>query len=82
MIIPPPAPAFDPILILSVILIQIGARHLDLELTEFQKKLLKWEYVPCETCFKNNKVNKLKKNGTSHRGRIILALMDTFQDGE
>jgi hypothetical protein len=32
---------FDPMLILSVILMQIGARHLDLELTEFQKKLLK-----------------------------------------
>ena len=37
----PPSPAFDPLLLLSVILIQVGARHLDLELTEFQKKLLK-----------------------------------------
>ncbi len=35
------APSFDPILILSVILMQIGARHLDLELTDFQKKILK-----------------------------------------
>ena len=35
------APSFDPVLILSVVLIQIGARHLDLELTDFQKKLLK-----------------------------------------
>jgi len=34
-------PSFDPILILSVVLIQIGARHIDLELTDFQKKLLK-----------------------------------------
>jgi hypothetical protein len=37
----PPSPAFDPLLLLSVILIQVGARHLDLELTEFQKKLMK-----------------------------------------
>lgn len=32
---------FDPLLISSIILMQIGAKHLDLELTEFQKKLLK-----------------------------------------
>lgn len=32
---------FDPILIASVIFMQIGARHLDLELTDFQKKVLK-----------------------------------------
>ncbi len=32
---------FDPILIASVIFMQIGARYLDLELTDFQKKLLK-----------------------------------------
>jgi len=31
----------DPILIISMILMQIGARYLDLELTEFQKKILK-----------------------------------------
>lgn len=34
-------PVFDPILIFSVIAMQVGARYLDLELTEFQKKLLK-----------------------------------------
>jgi len=32
---------FDPILIGSVILMQIGARHLDLELTPFQKQIIK-----------------------------------------
>jgi hypothetical protein len=32
---------FDPLLMSSIILMQIGAKHLDLELTEFQKKLLK-----------------------------------------
>jgi hypothetical protein len=37
--------AFDPILIASVILMQIGARHLDIELTEFQKKLIKNKIV-------------------------------------
>lgn len=31
----------DPVLIISMILMQIGARYLDLELTEFQKKILK-----------------------------------------
>ena len=33
--------AFDPLLMCSVILMQIGAKYLDLELTDFQKKLLK-----------------------------------------
>jgi len=33
--------AFDPLLMFSVILMQIGAKYLDLELTDFQKKLLK-----------------------------------------
>ena len=32
---------FDPILIGSIILMQIGARYLDLDLTPFQKNLLK-----------------------------------------
>jgi len=32
---------FDPILIGSIIIMQIGAKHLDFELTDFQKKLLK-----------------------------------------
>jgi hypothetical protein len=36
---------FDPVLIVSVIIMQIGARHLDLELTEFQKKLIKNKIV-------------------------------------
>ena len=33
--------SFDPLLMGSIILMQIGAKYLDLELTEFQKKLLK-----------------------------------------
>lgn len=36
---------FDPILIASVILMQIGARHLDIELTDFQKKIIKNKIV-------------------------------------
>jgi hypothetical protein len=39
------AMGFDPVLILSVILMQVGARHLDLELTDFQKKLIKNKIV-------------------------------------
>jgi hypothetical protein len=39
------ATSFDPILIGSVILMQIGARHLDIELTDFQKKILKHKIV-------------------------------------
>ena len=39
------ATGFDPILIGSIILMQIGARHLDIELTDFQKKLLKHKLV-------------------------------------
>jgi len=33
--------SFDPLLIVSIILMQIGAKYLDLELSEFQKKILK-----------------------------------------
>jgi len=33
--------SFDPLLIASIILMQVGAKHLDLELSEFQKKILK-----------------------------------------
>ena len=33
--------SFDPILIGSIIIMQIGGKHLDLELTDFQKKILK-----------------------------------------
>jgi hypothetical protein len=39
------AMGFDPVLIFSVILMQVGARHLDLELTDFQKKLIKNKIV-------------------------------------
>ncbi len=39
------AVGFDPILIVSVIIMQIGARHLDLELTDFQKKLIKNNFI-------------------------------------
>jgi len=39
------ATSFDPILIGSLILMQIGARHLDIELTDFQKKILKHKIV-------------------------------------
>ena len=45
-----------------------------------QKKLLKWEYVPCETCFKNNKVNDLNKNGTSDLGQILRAATQVISD--
>jgi hypothetical protein len=33
--------SFDPLLIGSIILMQIGAKHLELELSDFQKKILK-----------------------------------------
>lgn len=33
--------SIDPLLIGSIILMQVGAKHLDLELTEFQKKIIK-----------------------------------------
>lgn len=39
------ATGFDPILIGSIILMQIGARHLDIELTEFQKKIIKHKII-------------------------------------
>ena len=41
------------------------------------QKLKKWHYVPCEKCFKNNKVVKLVK-GTSKRGSTILLMLETM----
>ncbi len=35
----------DPLLIVSMILMQIGARYLDLELTEFQRQMIKNKLV-------------------------------------
>ena len=43
-----------------------------------QKKYRKWNYVPCDDCFKTNKVAKIKNNGTSHRGKMIMAIAETF----
>jgi hypothetical protein len=37
--------SFDPILIASIVLMQVGAKHLDLELTEFQKTLIKNQLI-------------------------------------
>ncbi len=37
--------SFDPILMISLILMQIGAKYLDLELTEFQKKIIKNNFI-------------------------------------
>lgn len=45
-----------------------------------QKKLHKWHYVPCKKCFKENKINKLKTNGTSVYGQVIWALMDSLKE--
>lgn len=47
-----------------------------------QKKLLKWNYVPCEQCFKKNKICELKQNGISHRGQMLMALIETFKNEE
>jgi hypothetical protein len=37
--------AFDPLLIFSIILMQIGAKYLDIQLTEFQRSFLKNHFV-------------------------------------
>lgn len=37
--------SFDPLLMISLVLMQIGAKYLDLQLTEFQKKLIKNSFV-------------------------------------
>jgi hypothetical protein len=37
--------SFDPMLIISLILMQIGAKYLDLQLTEFQKRLIKNNFI-------------------------------------
>jgi hypothetical protein len=45
-----------------------------------QEKLHKWEYVPCEKCFKKNKVNKLNKNGKSDIGEMLCSLIDILNN--
>lgn len=44
-----------------------------------QKKLEKWNYVPCEKCFKQSKVVKIKDNGTSAQGKVMLAIADFYR---
>jgi len=36
---------FDPVLIISLVLMQVGAKYLDLQLTDFQKKLIKNSFI-------------------------------------
>ena len=45
-----------------------------------QKKLEKWEYVPCDVCFKKEKINKLKHNGMSDVGRMISAIISILKE--
>ncbi len=45
-----------------------------------QKKLQKWNYVPCNKCFKENKRNKLKKNGMSDIGHILIAVIKILSE--
>jgi len=44
-----------------------------------QKKLQKWDYVPCQKCFKNNKRNKLKE-GTSDIGCVLYSILDLLNE--
>ena len=37
--------SLDPLLALSMVLIQVGSRHLDIELTDVQKKIIKNKFV-------------------------------------
>ena len=47
-----------------------------------QEKLYKWKYVPCEKCFKKNKVKELKLNGVSIYGKMINALIESIETEE
>ena len=44
-----------------------------------QNKLDAWGYVPCGECFKKNKKNKIKKNGTSPYGKMIFAMVESLR---
>jgi len=44
-----------------------------------QKKLDKWNYVPCPKCFKTKKPQKPKLNGVSEAGLLIHALLAIFE---
>jgi len=43
--------AFDPVLIISLVLMQVGAKYLDLQLTDFQKKIIKNNFVQAVILF-------------------------------
>jgi hypothetical protein len=47
-----------------------------------KKKYKKWNYVPCDDCFQKDKMIDLKQNGTSHRGQVLFAIIETFLDEE
>lgn len=43
------------------------------------RKLHKWKYVPCEDCFKNDRINKVIK-GKSTKGSVVWLLLQTLEE--
>ncbi len=39
-----------------------------------------WEYVPCDSCFKANRKNKINKNGRSDLGYMLLTIMQILEN--
>jgi hypothetical protein len=47
-----------------------------------QRKLDDWGYVPCDTCFKHNRKNKINLNGTSDCGMMLATIMQILKTKE
>jgi len=45
---------------------------------KLDKNPMKWQYVPCMSCFKKNRSVKIKHNGVSLHGRMIMTLIEDF----
>ena len=43
-------------------------------------KLEEWSYVPCDSCFKANRKNKINKNGRSEIGYMLLTIMQILEE--
>lgn len=53
--------------------------YMDHKDIEIRKKFTGWNYVPCSACFESNNKVKIKHNGVSFQGKIILDLMKYFR---
>ena len=62
-----------------------GRTYIDFENTlnsSEKEKLNKWNYVPCDHCFRTGNISKLKYNGLSDVGEILFSIIKIIERKE